>query len=822
METLESHAAKVTNACNVIRSTTEHLKQLRLANPGVIHPNKGNDANHAMDVDIQIAPNLQLEVEETAAQGQAIVQNLRFLNRDVQHEERKLRNALTDLKTSVGQVDLGLQNLRYQRKYLLNEIARCHDFETYYQDVDLVPIEEFKASAPSTLSDVTDDHQLMLNRLQFELDERKRFDLEKRKLLAIKTQLAKANKSQKAHITKIEKQLEDYVAASAPIQELLLNSLTTTATTTSSSATTTGSKPQHDTKNSTLAANTLESAPMRLATTELLKRNDLAQFLPEPLYVLYRHATAFSSTFGDEVRAEIHDLRTAAQTDIKMDEVDHQTKDTILTPMNVKSKTAEDEDAIGQHNRRGSTDRAEHIYERAPFDVVIKIKKDATPTSNTIMHLRFGYLVRLGVVVVKVEGAPGILKLDCSQILHELFPGDFGEVCPNPEAAFLGLDAFGALVSSDERSGEPGSDIVLNIQEAGGYAYRWAQEICGLEYLGPYAQGWGGGGGAHGAVNGGGARAGRRAFLSQIVRLIRNRRRAWKALERQMEDLDRGVISRPRPRPVAPSTSSTSSTTSSFSSSSATAAAAAASSTTTANLLHDEDNINTLFATLKDGLAKSNLVLRGWRAVEGHDIRHALVYRVTFDQKLGRNTRTATETSLAMNGLPTSSQTFVEGTVEIYLAYPDRAPQWELKPGPAFPEEPAVTTTDKDKDKDVSKEASSTVEFVDSPGVPLSSSKDGSPGVLDDENVEGARRKGAMMEDMVMEEEEEEGTRTGATTSICVSPQEQLRILQMSVNNDLAGALHNADPYEHNLLISIQVAKIQLGLDAILEEPSSQ
>lgn len=30
---------------------------------------------------------------------------------------------------SVGKVDLGFQNIKYQRKYLMNEIARCHDME---------------------------------------------------------------------------------------------------------------------------------------------------------------------------------------------------------------------------------------------------------------------------------------------------------------------------------------------------------------------------------------------------------------------------------------------------------------------------------------------------------------------------------------------------------------------------------------------------------------------------------------------------------------------------------------------------------------------
>jgi len=54
---------------------------------------------------------------------------LKNLNRDVYQQERDLKNELTEQKLSVGQVDLGYQNIKYRRKYLLNEISRCHDMQ---------------------------------------------------------------------------------------------------------------------------------------------------------------------------------------------------------------------------------------------------------------------------------------------------------------------------------------------------------------------------------------------------------------------------------------------------------------------------------------------------------------------------------------------------------------------------------------------------------------------------------------------------------------------------------------------------------------------
>lgn len=110
----------------------------------------------------------------------------------------------------------------------------------------MVSLEEFKQRAPEHLVHITpqhptdlhnhntstptyinDEHQLMLNQLQFELEERKRFDAEKRRLLTVKAGLAKANKTRKAQLNKFEKQLEQYIEASAPIQELFRDPTTT-------------------------------------------------------------------------------------------------------------------------------------------------------------------------------------------------------------------------------------------------------------------------------------------------------------------------------------------------------------------------------------------------------------------------------------------------------------------------------------------------------------------------------------------------------------------------------------------------------------------
>lgn len=259
--------------------------------------------------------------------------------------------------------------------------------------------------------------------------------------------------------------------------------------------------------------------------------------------------------------------------------------------------------------------------------------------------------MRLGIVVVAVEAAPGILKLDPSLILQELFPNDYGEVCPNPEAAFLGLTSYDTLISADGGVGEQGTDLVLDINKAGGYAFRWAQEICGLEFLGPFSQGWGLSTGSdlddpmmedmesssNAVLSGTGNR---RAFLSQVIRLVRNRRRAWKALERQLEDLEKGVI--PTAKHSKPSE-------------------------------FDPSNVK----------SSNKVTITGWRTVEAGSTKFSTRYSVQF----------VMPDPLLNSKAVSAKVVVVEATVEIALAYVDRRPKWQLKPGPGFPESMRTPTT---------------------------------------------------------------------------------------------------------------------------------
>lgn len=76
-------------------------------------------------------------------------------------------------KAPVDFTTLQLHNLMYEKNHYLKAIKACKDFRSKHPDIELVPEEEFFASAPKEIRGdyVSKDnpHDLMLKRLNFEL-----------------------------------------------------------------------------------------------------------------------------------------------------------------------------------------------------------------------------------------------------------------------------------------------------------------------------------------------------------------------------------------------------------------------------------------------------------------------------------------------------------------------------------------------------------------------------------------------------------------------------------------------------------------------------
>ncbi|RKO91334.1 THO complex, subunit 5, partial [Blyttiomyces helicus] len=136
---------------------------------------------------------------------------LQRLNRAGHALAKQSKTETLDAKQNMDRLHLSLQNLSYERAYLKKELAKCEDIETSYQNVELVSEDEFMRTAPAILSTEIDPHARMLNRLQFELDERKRLVDEEKELVAKRDALIKENKAKKAELENLDKDLEALV-----------------------------------------------------------------------------------------------------------------------------------------------------------------------------------------------------------------------------------------------------------------------------------------------------------------------------------------------------------------------------------------------------------------------------------------------------------------------------------------------------------------------------------------------------------------------------------------------------------------------------------
>lgn len=124
----------------------------------------------------------------------ALFARLKALNRDANAAARVHKQITADARHDMDQTHLRLQNLLYEKRHLEREIDKCRQFayvlflipigplahlpsSSVYQDIQMYSVEQFIELSPPeahTEDVLTDEHQLMLNRLGFELVERQR------------------------------------------------------------------------------------------------------------------------------------------------------------------------------------------------------------------------------------------------------------------------------------------------------------------------------------------------------------------------------------------------------------------------------------------------------------------------------------------------------------------------------------------------------------------------------------------------------------------------------------------------------------------------
>lgn len=115
---------------------------------------------------------------ELLTQSTQALAQLKAANRVAYAAQAAARARVRTARDEVDAAARELQHLVYERTQLEAQIDACAALDTVYEEVPLRPMDEFLAHAPeeSRAPAVTEDaHELLVHRLQFELEERRRY-----------------------------------------------------------------------------------------------------------------------------------------------------------------------------------------------------------------------------------------------------------------------------------------------------------------------------------------------------------------------------------------------------------------------------------------------------------------------------------------------------------------------------------------------------------------------------------------------------------------------------------------------------------------------
>ncbi|KAI2613537.1 Fms-interacting protein-domain-containing protein [Hypoxylon fragiforme] len=160
----------------------------------------------------------QLEISK---QQKLLITNLaqlRGFHRAAYFGARQTKSQTSEARQEVDRLHLQLQNLYYEQRYLQGEITACESYDHTYQQLPLIPLEEFLALKPEHAND--DENTLMIARIEHERSEREGLEQKRNEFLKRKQKLIADNKKRKDDLANLDKELEKFIDAAKPIQKL--------------------------------------------------------------------------------------------------------------------------------------------------------------------------------------------------------------------------------------------------------------------------------------------------------------------------------------------------------------------------------------------------------------------------------------------------------------------------------------------------------------------------------------------------------------------------------------------------------------------------
>ena len=382
------------------------------------------------------------EMNDVRVQALIHVMTLKRLNRIDKLRTRAHRDATNEAKARVDGLDLKLQNLLYEVQHLRKEIAKCQQYKSGDEDIELISVEDFYSEAPADISRKSETaqnpHKQRLARLKFE--DKQRFDMheEWKALESNREQLQKTIREKSEKLSSLDPQLKTLLKHSKPIEDYL-----------------------------------------GMSITEEKNKLELMRYLPLPMFVLVKQTDSYGKACDEDIKVSILGTAEAARAHRSKkrqeqleDSIDNGNADDEETESRKKKKKGRTSSAA---STRGKLDE---LLSTHPLKVVLRVR-----SGDNFVDVTFSYLETLATIAVEVqvnldEETKSSLGVDTSVtqpdkfLSHLLDAEDSGQFSPNP--TFLHhMSRLGLKIIPDKEKVEVGR------------LYVWANNLGGLEFAPP-------------------------------------------------------------------------------------------------------------------------------------------------------------------------------------------------------------------------------------------------------------------------------------------------------------------------------------------------
>lgn len=143
---------------------------------------------------------------------------LRSLNRKAILGVRQTKQETSEARQEIDTLHLQLQNLYYEQRHLRGEIAACRDYQHTYENIGMIPTEEFLELHPEFAA--ASEHEVTEARIKDEHAQRKALEEERQVLLKKKEALVKETTAKKEELAKLDAEMEKWVAGQEGVRKL--------------------------------------------------------------------------------------------------------------------------------------------------------------------------------------------------------------------------------------------------------------------------------------------------------------------------------------------------------------------------------------------------------------------------------------------------------------------------------------------------------------------------------------------------------------------------------------------------------------------------